>query len=179
VPLTPLPASNTKRYFIHWTIGGTSHHTQIRVLDSVTDGAAITALQDDFSLLLGALGSNVVLDQLLVADNGSDIRNPVSGWSTLTGTASPVSGQDLARTFSLRGRSSSGRKTKMLLWGLTTGEQPDFQLALADQPAEQSDFMSAVAARSNMYLAIDGTVPVYRTDYLEDYNDHWQKELRP
>ncbi len=180
MPLPPLDASNTKRYFVLWTIGGTKHHTQVRVIDAIDNATAVLAFQNDFSILLPDLGDNVFIDGLEVAENGSDIRNAVSGWTTLQGTSGlDCLGQFQARTFSLRGRSSSGRKVKMLLWGFVIGRQDDFQLNLSDQTTGQSDFMTQVQARFNAYLTIDGSPAVWRTDYLEDYNDHWEKELRP
>lgn len=180
MPLTPLPASNTKRYFIRWVAGPYTHHTQIRVQDSIDNATALAAFQNDLNILLPALGDNVIIDGLEVAENGSDIRNPVTGWSTLTGSAGGnISGQDFARSFSMRGRSASGRKVKILLWGFAHAHQDDFELALANQTAAESDFQAQVQARSNCYLAIDGSSPDWRTNYLEDYNDHWVGEARP
>lgn len=180
MPLTPLPAFNTKRYFIKWTVGAFQHTTQMRVSDDTDNAGAVLILQNDLSILLPALGDNVTIDGLEVAENGSDIRNPVAGWTVLTGTSGlTISGQDLARTFSLRGRSITGRKTKILIWGMAGAHNPDFELALADQSAAQSGFMSQVQARFNQWLTIDGTAAVWDTNYLEDYNDHWEKEMRP
>lgn len=180
MPLTPLPASNTKRYFIHWTAGGLEHFTQCRVSDDTDNAFAVAFLQNDLTILLPALGDNVVIDGLEVAANGSDIRNPVSGWTVLSGTGgTDVVGQQRARSFSLRGRSTSGRKWKALFWGFIAALQPDFELALADQSTAQSDFQTQVQERTNQWLAIDGTKPIVRTNFLEDYNDHWEKELRP
>jgi hypothetical protein len=122
----------------------------------------------------------VVIDGLEVAELGSNIRNPVPGWTVIAGTnAVNISGQWLARSFSMRGRSTTGRKTKMLLWGFTVAEQPDFELALANQSATVTAFMDQVQARTDMFLAIDGSKPDWRTNLLEDYNDHWEHELRP
>lgn len=180
MPLPPLPASNTRRYFLLWTVGATSHHTQIRVADTVDNANAVLAFQNDFGILIPDLGTNVVLDGLEVAEKGSDIRNPVPGWTVLTGTGPiAINGQGLARSFSLRGRSLTGRKTKMLLWGFHIGAQADFELALANQTTTQQAFQAQVQARTDMFLAIDGTKPDWRTNYLEDYNDHWEHELRP
>lgn len=180
MPLSPLPASNTKRYFIRWTAGGLVHFTQCRVSDDTDNAFAVSFLQNDLLILVPVLGDNVVIDGLEVALNGSDIRNVVSGWTVISGTGGvDLTGQERARSFSMRGRSSSGRKMKALLWGFIIARQPDFELALADQAAAISSFTSQVQARTNQWLAIDGTKPVMETNLLEDYNDHWEKELRP
>lgn len=180
MPLSPLPASNTKRYFLQVTAGAFVHHIQIRATAVTVDGAALAAIANDFTILLPALGNNVTLDSLEVADVGSDIRNVVPGWTLLTGSGgTPVVDQDVARTFSLRGRSTTGRKVKMLLWGFIEAHQPDFELALADQTAAQSNFQAQVQARPNLFMAIDESKPDWRTNYLEDYNDHFEKLMRP
>jgi hypothetical protein len=178
--LAPLPASNTKRYFFRTVCGAFAHFTQVRVQDSVDNAAALAAFQNDLLALRPAFGSNVVIDELLVAEHGSDIRNPVAGWTLITGTGGvAISGQNFSRSFSLRGRSATGRKVKLLMWGFINDPQPDFQLAVADQLPSQITFQATVQTRASYYLAIDGSKPDWRTDYLEDYNDHWEKELRP
>lgn len=176
--LPPLPAENTKRYFLVVQNASFMHTIQVRVADTVGDAAAVAAFQFDMNLILGDISNNTSFVGLLVAQNGSNVRNPVAGWTTLSGTvAAPTGGQDLARAFSIRGRSSTGRKVKYLFWGLTVGEQPDFEW----NPT-LTGFATLIAqmeARASYYLAIDGSKPTFRTNMLEDYNDHWVRELRP
>jgi len=89
-----------------------------------------------------------------------------------------VVGQDVARSFSIRGRSSTGRKTRNLLWGLTLGHQPDFEYT----PPSESDlalFIAQVQGHVHSWLAIDGSKPIFAGNLLEDYNDHYEHELRP
>jgi len=104
---------------------------------------------------------------------------PVAGWTVIPGGAViPVTGQDIARSFSIRGRSSTGRKTRNLLWGLTLGHQPDFEYS----PAPESDlglFIAQVQGHVHSWLAIDETKPIYAGNLLEDYNDHYEHEMRP
>jgi len=179
MPLPPLPASNTKRYWLIVTGPSSQHRIQVRVADSVSDAAAVAGIRSDFAQLGTALAGNYTLDGLEVAVKGSDIRNPVSGFAQVIGPGLAISGQDLARTFSIRARSTTGRKVKWLLWGITVAEQPDFQLGAADLGPGLSGLLGAMIARSDMYLAIDGTKPIFKPDMLEDYNDHWEKEMRP
>jgi len=176
--ISPLPADNTKRYFLVVQNGAFTHSIQVRVADTVGDSAAVSSLQFDMNLILADLSTNTSFVGLLVAEKGSNVRNPVAGWTTLTGTsAAPTGGQDLARAFSIRGRSTTGRKVKYLFWGLTVGEQPDFEW----DPTLTgfATLINQMGVRASYYLAIDGSKPIFRTNMLEDYNDHWVKELRP
>jgi hypothetical protein len=63
------------------------------------------------------------------------------------------------------------------MWGLILPESDDFEY---EPPVgDLATFMATSLLRPDMYLAIDGTKPVMRTNLLEDYNDHWEKEKRP
>jgi hypothetical protein len=179
MPLPPLPPSNTKRYWVVTQGPQTEHRTQVRVDASVTDSAALIALNADWTILAGVTSANYSITGLEVAQAGSDVRNPVPGWTPIVGTGPNIGGQQFARSFSIRGRSSDGRKMKMLLWGLTAGTQADFQLAASDMPAALTNFLASVNTRAGYYLTISGLKPVYQIDMLESYNDHWADEFRP
>lgn len=180
MPLTPLPEDNTRRMFVNWTVGSMSHSTQIRVADGPTAAAIMADLHGMFALLIDYMGNNVSIDSLDEAVSGSNVRNPVPGWTPIEGlgTNDPITGQRLARTFSYRGRSATGRKTKGLLWGLVLPEQADFQFTV-DPETDLRSFMDALNSFTFEFLAIDGSKPVYKADLLEDYNDHWETDLRP
>lgn len=179
MPLTPLPANNTRRYFIIVTGPSFTHRIQVRVDATQDNATAVPNLQADMTVLAPAVGDNYAFTGLEVAEIGSDIRNPVAGWTVIPGGAViPVTGQDIARSFSIRGRSSTGRKTRNLLWGLTLGHQPDFEYS----PAPESDlglFIAQVQGHVHSWLAIDETKPIFAGNLLEDYNDHYEHELRP
>jgi len=180
MPVTPLPEDNTRRMFLNWEVGALSHSTMIRVADGPTAEAIRDDLHGMFVFLIDFMASNCHIVGLDEAVSGSNVRNPVPGWTVIDGlgTNDTVTGQRLARSFSYRGRSATGRKTKGLLWGLVLPEQADFQYT----PTVGSDlvtFMNALNSFTFEFLAIDGSKPVYKSDLLEDYNDHWEVELRP
>lgn len=176
--LTPLPASNTKRYFLRVLHGTHLHSTQVRALDSVPESTIATNLAFDFNILKSQMYSDASIVGLEIAQKGSNVRNLYPGWATIFGTG-PVTpnAQHYARSFSLRGRSSGGRKVKMLLWGIDAGENPDWELTPG--VGDFASFISSVSARASMYLSIDELKPVWYSNALEDYNDHWVKEDRP
>lgn len=178
MPLTPLPEDTTKRYWVIYTYGPYTHKFQIRASNTLSDSTALSDLQFDFNILKTSMAGNVDFIALEVAAAGSNVRNPVPGWSTITGTtAADTDPQHYVRSFSIRGRSTTGRKTKNLLFGVQLVEQADFE---ASPPVGGlSTFITQMQARTTLFLAIDGSKPSYRTNVLEDYNDHWQKEARP
>jgi len=179
MPLPPLPPSNTKRYWVVTQGPQTEHRTQVRVDASVTDSAALIALNADWTILMAETSVNYNIVGLEVAQAGSDVRNPVPGWAPLVGAAAGIGGQQFARSFSIRGRSADGRKMKMLIWGLSSATQPDFQLAPGAMASALTNFLASVNTRAGYYLSISGLKPVYKIDMLESYNDHWVDELRP
>ena len=106
--------------FVNWTVGSMRHSTQIRVSPTPTAAAILADLHGMFSFLSDFMASNCSIVGLDEAVAGSNVRNPVPGWTTITGlgTNDAITGQHLTRTFSYRGRSPTGRKTKGLLWVL-------------------------------------------------------------
>jgi hypothetical protein len=179
MPLTPLPASNTKRYFIGVIADSIQHFMQIRVADTVSDAAAVTNLGNFVTLLLPTCYSSSVFNQLLVAQKGSDIRNPVSGWANQTG-AIPGSQPDEDRPYTqcARGRASTGRKVRLFFWGMQITRTASWTFV----PTPGSDLEVAVSSlntAAEYFLAIDGNKPVWVADLTLDFNDHWESAARP
>ncbi len=179
MPLTPLPASNTKRYFVGVLADTLQHHIQIRVADSVSDASAITDLGGVFSVILPQLYSSTSFNELLVANHGSDIRNPVAGWTTLVGTGA-FTQPDTERplTFCARGRAVSGRKVRLFLWGLNIARTANWEY-VPGAGTDLATFLQDLNLSANYFLAIDGSKPVWKGDFTIDYNDHWEQEARP
>lgn len=179
MPLPALPESNTKRYFLVYTCPPFTHRLQIRCLETATDAAAIARVEGDFGTLINdQFGSNVTFDGLEVAAKGSDIRNPVAGFTPFVGGAgTPTIGEDVARTFSVRGRSPTGRKTKLLLFGMQGAEEGDFLLT----PGGGSDLLGFIAVLNGgtaFYKTIDESSAVWKPNLTLDYNDHYIAQLR-
>jgi len=177
--LLPLPASNTKRYFIGIQAGGFQHHITCRSDDDASDTDVVTALQFQFNLLAPIMFSDTHVNELLVAEALSDIRNPVSSWTTIDGEQ-PGAEPDTDNPLSLcqRGRSRSGRKTRLFLWGVLFTRTAGW-FYIPAPASELEEFALAVADSVGIWKAIDGTQPVWRIDYTIDYNDHWIGQERP
>jgi len=179
MPLAPLPASNTKRYFIGQTASGKQHHIQVRVVDSLGDAAALAYFHGFCDAVKAGFYADVTFNELLVAEKGSDIRNPVAGWTTVTGTAL-IGNQpdtDIPLTLCARGRSTSGRKVRAFFWGAVFTRTDDWLLVPTPE-SELDAILTDINSNANAWLAIDGTSAVYQGNYTIQYNDHWVKEQR-
>lgn len=179
MPLTPLPASNTKRYFLVVTGPSFTHRVMCRVDSTIDNASAVANLAADCSVIAPIMGDNYSFTGLEVAEVGSDIRNIVPGWSVIAGSSGQnPGGQDLTRTFAVRGRSTSGRKFRNLWWGLVLPHNDDFEYTPAPEtPADA--FLSQLQGHVHMWLTIDGLKPVIYRNLTEDYNDHFEHQVRP
>lgn len=179
MPLSPLPASNTKRYFVGIQAGGFQHHVLCRTNNDAGDTDVTAVLQFQFGLLAPVMFSDTHVNELLVADAGSDIRNPVSGWTIIDGEQpGPQPTTDNPLSLAMRGRSRSGRKTRLFLWGILFARTPSWVL-IPTPESELDAFAAAVAGSVGIWKAIDGTQSVWGRDYTIDFNDHWVGQERP
>jgi len=179
MPLTPLPASNTKRYFIGNMAGNLHHEIQVRVTDAVTDGLAIGVFQSVFTALADACFQDTSFDTLSVALKGSDIRNPVAGWTPIDGTVAvnqPANDDPL--TLCARGRSSDGRKVRMFLWGVSFTRPENWVLVpVTSTPLEQ--FPLNLNSGTNVWMSISEQQPAWKFDYTVSYNDNAVGRMKP
>lgn len=179
MPLAPLPSYNTKRYFVGLQDANAQHHIQVRCTDSVSDASALTDLAYTFGLIQDVTYDDYTFNELLVAENGSDIRNPVTGWTPMVGTAAfSQSDVNFPLAITARGRASTGRKVKLSLWGQFFTIPTNWEyvpVALGSHAA----FIAILQTSPSYFLAIDGTKPVWKDDFTVDYNDHWVQKARP
>lgn len=179
MPLPELPSYNTKRYFLGLADAQAQHHIQVRCADTVSDSQAVIDLGFSVDLLLPVTFNDYTWNELLVAEHGSDIRNPVPGWTPLVGTNGfSQSDQQAPLAITARGRSSTGRKCKFALWGQQFTQQADW-MYIPVLLGAHAQFMQIVITTPSYFLAIDGTKPVWKTDFTVDFNDHWVQAARP
>lgn len=178
--LPPLPESNTKRFWLVYTFGPYTHRLLFRATTDYPTTDARTLLHSVFDGSQAAFYSNCDFTGMEVAEEGSDIRNPVSGWVTISGSNAigPASGRDLVVSCSARGRSVTGRKVKWLFFGMVPESSPDFQFVPTTGGVIEG-IITFLGGQPDFALTIDGTKPVMKGDMLVDYNDHWEQEARP
>lgn len=176
--LPPLPESNTKRYFMLYTDGVNRHSVQVRVSPSVDDAAAVATLRQWAGQLSQDAYSTTEYDGLEVAALGSNVRNTVAWGAPIVGTiAGAMPGNVAPYSKNFRGRATSGRKTKMELFGLEYEQPADWQVPVAGTDLE--DAYTTITTENAYFLTIDGSIATWKSDYLISVNDHWVKEARP
>lgn len=177
--LAPLPASNTQRFFIGIQGAGHQHHVQVRCTDAITPAQAVIDLGFIATTLAPGMYPDYSFNELLHAEKGSDIRNPVAGWTVVAGEQPFVQpGNDHPLSLCARGRSTTGRKVRAFLWGLSF-TRPLNWLVTADPGTPLGDFLAILIATPSYFLAIDGVKPVWEESFTVTFNDHWIDVDRP
>jgi hypothetical protein len=146
---------------------------QARCADSVSDATAIS----NFTAIVAALGPIVSNDTtfagVYVAANGSNVRNPVPGFTPFTGAAgSIVPGTSQVMSWCISGRAPSGRKSKVFIYGLFLAV-PDTWKQDPLTTAELQGFQGLLNSQSDFWLTIDGTKPTWYFRATVSPNDHW------
>jgi len=174
MPLTPLPADNTKRYKLIYTVEEDTHSMTARCSSSQTDANAITYFADLFAPMEDALGSNVTWANLEVALEGSNVFNVVGGWTPLVGGSDPVNEVDQPRSLCFSGRTTGGRKTKVFVYGVTSAfATPDSYAQDPLTTASFEGFQGLLNSQSDFWLGIDGIKPTWYFRLTVKPNDHW------
>lgn len=171
MPLDPLPPSNTQRFWIGVAGGGHQHHIQVRTTNAIEPAQAVIDLGFVVTTLQPTVYNDYTFNELLFAEQGSDIRNPVPGWEVVSGLE-PF-GQPATEhpyTICARGRSTSGRKVKLFLWGMNSPRDGNWMhIPVAESPEEA--FLAILVTTPSYFLAIDGTKPVWQLDYTCHFAD--------
>jgi len=178
--LPPLPENNTKRYFLNYQCGGIGHALQSRCSDAMGDATAVDNFTAFVTAILDAMGSNTTFLSVDVALKGSDIRNPVPGWDVLVGTAGGVTGLDLPRSMCFPGRSVTGRKTRLFLFGVTSALVTPTTWAF--DPITNPELGAGRAllnSQSDFWCAIDGVKAIWKSRLTVKPNDHYVDKARP
>jgi hypothetical protein len=171
--LPPLPESNTKRYWMVYQVKGVEHQCQIRVADDFSDADALDQVQALAVACAPLWPSDCSANGILVAEKGSDVRNPVAGFTPVVGEHSG-STADINIPFetTFTGRARSGRRWTIGIFGLVYSLTQTWRI----QPLTSTglDTIRAVFVDGEgAFLAIDGSKPVYNQWANFGYNDHW------
>lgn len=173
MPVTPLPASNTKRYQLLLRTPNHTHKLTARAADGFSDSVAIAHLAAVAATLQEQVGNNCTFSSVLVAEKNSNIFNPVSGWTPVTGTSGAMLEVNEPLSICISGRSSTGRKSKAYLYGITSVTTPVSYVQEPIAVGAISGFQGLLNSQADFWLAIDGTKPVWYNRATWTYNDHF------
>jgi hypothetical protein len=176
--LPPLPETNTKRYWLSYHVKSSVHHCQMRVSDDFTDTDAIDALTALAVAIQPLWHSDAGADGVLVADNGSNVRNPVSGFTPVVGTlGGTTSDINIPFETTWSGRARSGRKWDLGIFGLNYTLTTSWRITALSGTG--LDTIRAIFVdTANAFLTIAGDKPIFNNWANFSYNDHWVKAER-
>lgn len=175
--MAPLDPSNTPRYFLDYTVAGEQHTMLIRT----TEAAELPDVVETVDTFLTALGNSIftlTVNGMRYAAPGSNVTNPVpwsgaSSYGSGTGIAA-----DTANYYDFIGRSPTGRRVRVTVFGAAISRIG------TDYRAEAGASVNLDLARANLdddpnvWVAIDGTVPVWKAYVNLGINAYWRNEIR-
>lgn len=178
MPLTPLPETNTKRYSLIYTVGPNTHRMQSRCSDLMDDSTAIGHMQAIAAALAPSFCSNGTFVGVEVALSGSNVHNVVPGLTPVSGGAAAITGINFPYSQCIAGRSPSGRKVKVFVYGMTGVA---LSTTWEEDPLTNADlqgFQGLLNSQSDFWLAIDATKPVWYFRCTQGFNDHYVAAAR-
>lgn len=175
--MAPLPASNTKRYFLDYSVAGEEHTLVMRVGDATTDSLAAAA----YEAFLNAFGTSILtltVSGMRVAANGSNITLPaVYGETTTFGTGTGTTA-DTANYYGFVGRSTAGRRARISLFGAAINRLNGDYRAEAGASTNLDAVVDWLQSNPSYFRAIDG-LGVNWKDYTNlGINAYWRNEIR-
>lgn len=177
--LSPLPASNTERWFLDYDVMDTHHVLIMRSADVITADEAAEA----FDALLDALAPDlmpVIPTGLRHASAGSDVTFPeaLAGLSASYGvnTEVPIN-IPLQATFT--GRSGDGRKARVGFFGWQAANDASWRY----KTSESSTVAAVIPvlnglSGSGRFVSISGEGVTYHPYMNVGFNDHWVHKRR-
>lgn len=177
VPVTALPASNTRRYFLDYTINGVLHHLMMRTGDTKSESQASDVLDGLLTILASDLNEFEV-QSLRRAENGSDVTNPVT-WSGASSYGSGNANDNIGRVLSasFTGKDVTGHKIKFFIFGTKNLSTGDYRVQRSESSVI-ADALDYLATLNGFFITIAGEPPVWNQYVNQDVNDHWEKKLR-
>ena len=174
MPLSALPQDNTKRYKMIYVVEEDTHAMVARASDVMSDSVANGYFVALWAAIGGALGTNVTWVDLQVAAPHSNVFNSTGTWTPVTGSGTAVTELDQPRAICFPGRSNTGRKTKVFVFGVSSAKPtPDSYEEDPLTTSEFQGFQGLLNSQSQFWLAIDGVKPTWYFRNTWKGNDHW------
>lgn len=178
MPLPALPAHTTKRYKLIYTAYSIAHSITVH-MDTAAAASDATALATALANLLKPLvGPAVVFTGVQFAALGEDVFNDVATLNIAGTGAANGAGIAPDLSISFTGRSPSGRKTRMFLFGPTLPGDSNWRLTRTEWPAVGTVIDGLNNTDVGGIRVIDASKPVWHSYVNWDYNDHYVKRAR-
>jgi hypothetical protein len=162
-----------------YVVGGTQHTMLSRSSSAQNDGVAAAHFQALANSLQVTMGTNVTFVGVEVAAQGSNVFNPIGGFTPVTGTAGAVAPVDFPRAVCFPGRTTNGRKTKVFLFGVSSAYVTP--ATYEEDPLVKAEFQGMqglLNSQSDFWLGIDGVKPSWYFRCTVKTNDHYVDAAR-
>lgn len=178
MPVTPLPAFNTKRYRVTYNNGLDDHNIQFRCADTFTDADARDFIDAIFTAAAPFLFV-VTINAFDRLDHGSDVGIPLSlvgfdasyGSGVINAVQSPF-----GLTFS--GRGALGRKVNFKFIGVKLQGDANYVYTAAENAAVLAVVNILNTGSTQFFLSIDGQAATWYPRATAKQNDHFIRRRR-
>jgi len=169
--MTALPASNTPRVFIDYTVGGEQHTMSYRYPETGSLVTALSTLAEMWAFMDSEMYATTI-DGARFAEVNSNVTNPaVWPGDPSYGTGTPAAGQEM-KFFSMVGKDPIGKRWRVEWFGVTQAIPSTWRLAVGINPSMDDMFDHLQAALTATTLcSIAGQSVLMRTYYNFKYAD--------
>lgn len=178
LPMTDYVSSNTKRYYLDYEGAMGKRTMQFRTSDAVSDAAASTEIARFVNAIKGILHNTVHCNGLRVALKGSNVSNPVAGWTDIVGTsAAAFTGEVWPRYFSYVGRSVDGSRIRLSVYGANFSVDADYRVLPGDVAAIGAG-LAVLQTLPATFVTISSGAPIWKAYANAGYNAYHQRKRR-
>ena len=175
--MAALPPESTRRWWAVYTVNGATHRMLMRTVDTQEAVNANVAFDTIFTQLSTQLNT-VQVQNLEMAVKGSNVRNTFAWTGPISYGAGTQSGTDVrARSWSFVGRSTLGHKSRFTIFGPKDIGEGDYRVDVSESAVVQT-IVNTLNGAVGVFIAVDGSKPVWKGYANIDYNDHWIKVFR-
>lgn len=179
MPVVALPASNTARIYIDYSVGGEDHTLIARFMGiSSSPALVLSTLAEVFAFLSPALFLTTIIGARQ-SFSGSDVTNPIA-WpgSPSYGAGTPPDGQQM-KFVTMVGKSADGHRCRYAFFGVTTVIPPTWRVSLLTAPDLADAFDHIQSAHNNSTLStISGQRGLFNRYFNIKYFDHEIAKVR-
>lgn len=165
-------ANAQKRLRVHMTTAGGVHATYFHFLTTVADADCISTARAVCNAIKPLIATNASFDSADVIAAGSNVSNPVTWGTAITGT-----GGGAASTYqdpyyiAIAGRTTSGCRTRLFFYGFYPSLDNNWRIE-----GSESTVVAAVVTALNTVaayvVALDGLQPTWKNYFTMGANRH-------
>lgn len=172
------PQDNTARFFLDYEGDMGKRTVQFRPLGAATESAMITEIAGLINILKAIIYPSVTFNSLRVAVAGSNVTNPVTGWTPILGTASStLSTENYPRFVSFVGRDTTGNKVRMSFYGTNVSISADYRLLVGENTTIAAA-VSYLNDGSRLFGTIANHKPIFKNYANQGFNAYHQRKRR-